>query len=214
MDIKKMSAMQIANMSLEQFNKLTASEAKLALNKVRKRVNERLRSLDTLEYSSPAVEALKKAHPEKKAKLLPASKSRNSNMSELYKGMSFLKDTTAVKKGAEAHFQKVKQDLGLSDDASKDDVKDAYETFHKVQEEHGGILNKETNAERYSELKKAIVRWDRAEKTDGEIRKAIKDFYEKSENLANATTEDIIKGIEEKLFKPDEDEDTEEDTQI
>ena len=214
MDIKNMSAMQIANMSLEQFNKLTAAEAKLALTKVRKRVNERLRSLNTLEYSSPAVEALKKAHPEKEAKLRPASKSRNSNMAELYKGMSFLKDTTAVKKGAEAHFSKVKQDLGLSDNASKEDVKAAYETFHKVQQEHGGILNKETNAARYSELKRAIVRWDSEGKTDGDIRKAITDFYEESESLEEATVADIIKGIEEKLFKPDEDEDTEEDTQI
>lgn len=213
-----MSAMQIANMSLEQFNKLTAEEAKIALSKVRKRVNERLRSLDKeLDYSTPAIEALKKAHPEKKARLMPSASgknARNENLSELKKGIDFLKNKTSFKQGGIQHFEKTRKYLGLSENATADEVKEIYKDFHKIQEEFGGVMNKESGAEKYAAVKAAYGKWREEGYTNEDVKSSIRKFYERSQADAEATADSIISQLDKELYIKYHEQDTDEDNEI
>lgn len=205
MDVKNMTAGQLANMSLEQFNKLTAEEAKQALAIVRRSVNQRIRRLDAgTDYSSPALEAMKHSGGER---LKAASSSRNENLSELKRGISFLNNKTSTVKGSRAHFAQTKKDLGLSDNASAEDVKEAYETFNKAKEEFGGMLSKESGAEKYEALKKKIGEWSEKGFSDEEIRAGIRTFYERAEANEAASAADILRGIDNEFFISNEDPD-------
>lgn len=200
MDIKNMTAGQIADMTLEEFNSLNAAEARQALAKVRRSVNQRIRrQKQALDYSSPAMEAMKRAG----GRLKPASSSRNENLAELKRGMDFLKNKTSTVKGAKRHFNQTKKDLGLSEDATPEDVKKAYEQFHKAQEEYGGMLSKESGAERYKALKQKIAQWSQKGASDEDIRSAINTFYERAEAAEAAASADILSGIENELFNED-----------
>lgn len=203
MDVKKMTAGQLANMSLEQFNRLTAQEAKDALAIVRRSVNQRIRRLEAAtDYSSPALEAMKKSGGKH---LKPASSERNENLAELKRGIRFLHDKTATIKGSKQHFKESKEFLNLSDSANKDDVNEAYDTFHKAQQEFGGMLSKESGAERYNALKRKIGQWSEQEHSDEDIRAAIKTFYEREQARENEMAEDILKEIEHEFFIPNPD---------
>lgn len=205
MDVKNMTAGQIANMDLEQFNKLTAAEAKQALAIVRRSVNQRIRRLkEGTDYSSPALEAMKHSGGER---LKAASSSRNSNLAELKRGINFLNDKTATVKGSRAHFEQTKKDLGMSENASKEDVKEAYKTFNKAKQEFGGMLSKESGAERYNALKQKIGEWSERGAEDEDISKAIQTFYERAEANEAASAADILKGIDNEFFISNEDPD-------
>ena len=205
MDVKNMTAGQIANMSLEQFNKLTAAEAKQALAIVRRSVNQRIRRLNAgTDYSSPALEAMKRSGGER---LKPASSSRSSNLSELKRGIDFLNNKTSTVKGSRAHFAQTKKDLGLSDKATAQNVKDAYETFNRAKEEFGGMLSKESGAEKYNALKQKIGEWSERGAEDEDIRAAIHTFYERAEANEAASAADILRGIDNEFFISNEDPD-------
>ena len=194
MDVKNMTAAQIAAMSLEEFNSLTAAEAKQALAKVRRSVNQRLRRLhDELDYSSPALERMRKSGGEH---LKPASKVRNENMAELKRGIDFLNMKTATVKGARQHFSQVKKDVGLSDSVGHEEAKDIYKKFHKLQEEYGGQLSKESGKEKYEALKRRIGKWSEEGLSDDEIKSRINTFYERSAAAEDATAAEILEGIE------------------
>ena len=205
MDVKNMTAGEIAKMDLDQFNRLTAAEAKQALAIVRRSVNQRERRLEKgTDYSSPALEAMKKSGG---ARLKPASSSRNENLSELKRGIDFLNNKTSTVKGSRAHFERTKKDLGLSENASAEDVKDAYDTFNKAKEEFGGMLSKESGAEKYDALKKRIGKWSEQGQSDEDIRAAIHEFYERAEADENASAADILRGIDNEFFISNEDPD-------
>lgn len=203
MDVKSMTAGQIADMSLEQFNRLTAAEAKQALATVRRAVNQRKRRLEAgTDYSSPALEAMKKSGG---ARLKPASANRNENLSELKRGINFLKSQTSTVRGSRKHFEQTRKNLGLSPNASAEDVRDAYETFNKAKEEFGGLLSKESGAEKYAALKQKIGEWSEAGRSDADIRSAIHEFYEQAEANAEASAADILAGIDNEFFISNED---------
>lgn len=203
MDVKNMTAGQLANMSLEQFNKLTADEAKQALAIVRRSVNQRIRRLNAgTDYSSPALEAMKQSGG---TRLKAASSSRNENLAELKRGINFLNSKTATVKGSRLHFEQAKENLGLSENATKEDIREAYDTFHKAQSEYGGLLSQESGAERYAALKRKIGQWSEKGHSDEDISRAIKTFYERAEANANASSEDILQGINNEFFVSNED---------
>ena len=195
MDVKNMTAGEIATMSLEQFNSLTAAEAKQALNKVRRSVNQRLRRLDAaIDYTSPARQQLKKSGGGSE-RLRPASSSRNENLAELKRGMNFLKSQTGTVTGARAHFNKAKEYLGLSDDATKEDIREAYEEFEKIQEEFGGLLSKEAGLEKYDVIKRALGSWHEQGVSTEELKRRLKDYYIKAEKGNFDSYQDIVDSI-------------------
>lgn len=199
MDIKNMTAGEIASMSLEQFNRLTASEAKQALNKVRRAVNQRLRRLDAaIDYTSPARQQLKRSGGGSE-RLRAASASRNANLSELKRGMDFLNSKTSTVTGARAHFNKAKEYLGLSDNATKEDIREAYEEFEKIQEEFGGLLNKEAGLEKYDVIKRALGSWHEQGVNIEVLKQRLKDYYIRAEKGNYDNYEDIIKDINKEV---------------
>lgn len=199
MDVKKLTAGQIADFTLEQFNSLTAAEAKQALAIVRRSVNQRLRRLHAeLDYSSPALERMKNTGGEH---LKAASANRNENLAELKRGIDFLNAKTATVKGARQHFAQVKKDLGLSADIGHEEAKDIYKRFHKLQEEFGGQLSRESGREKYEALKRRIGKWSEEGLSDEDIRSRINTFYERSTANEEATANDILAGIEEDARK-------------
>lgn len=199
MDVKNMTAGEIATMSLEQFNSLTASEAKEALNKVRRSVNQRIRRLDAaIDYTSPARQQLKRSGGGDEH-LKPSSSNRNENLSELKRGMDFLNSKTSTVTGAKAHFKKSKDYLGLSDDATKEDIRDAYETFEKIQEEFGGLLSKEAGLEKYDVIKRALGSWHEQGVGIEELKSRLIDYYKKAENGEFDSYQDIINSINKEV---------------
>lgn len=199
MDVKNMTAGEIATMSLEQFNSLTASEAKEALNKVRRSVNQRIRRLDAaIDYTSPARQQLKRSGGGDEH-LKPASSNRNENLSELKRGMDFLNSKTSTVTGAKTHFKKSKDYLGLSDDATKEDIRDAYETFEKIQEDFGGLLSKEAGLEKYDVIKRALGSWHEQGVGIEELKRRLIDYYKKAESGEFDSYQDIINSINKEV---------------
>lgn len=202
MDVKNMTAGQLSKMTLEEFNSLTAAEVRQALAKVRRSVNQRERRLNTLDYSSPAREAMKKSGG---THLKPASTNRNENLAELKRGIDFLNNKTSTVTGAKKHFAQVKKELGLSENATPEQVKEAYEAFHRAQEEYGGQLSAESGAEKYDALKRKIGQWSENGVSDEDIRKGIKEFYERAAINENVAANDILLGIDNEFGFSSED---------
>ena len=199
MDVKNMTAGQISEMSLEQFNKLTSAEAKQALDKVRRAVNQRLRRLDAaIDYTSPARQQLKRSGGGSEH-LRPASSNRNENLAELKRGMNFLKSQTGTVTGARGHFNKAKEYLGLSDDATKEDIREAYEEFEKIQEEFGGLLSKEAGQEKYDVIKRALGSWHEQGVDTEEIKRRLKEYYTKAQSGEFDNYQDIVNSINKEV---------------
>ena len=171
MDIKKMTAGQIANITMEDFNRLSAKEAANALKKIRKSVWQRVSRLSKSDVYSPAVESLGKGLKPQKGL------NRNETLAELKKGIKFLQSKTGTVSGARNVQNKIRSDLGLDKNASNAEVKDVYAAFHKLQEEFPGILTEAAGGARYAENKRKIGRMFREGQSLDEIRNEIENLY-------------------------------------
>lgn len=170
MDIKNMTAGQIANITMEDFNRLSAKEAADALKKVRKSVTQRISRLAKSDVYSPAAESFKGIKPQR-------GLSRNETLAELKKGINFLQSKTGTVTGARSVQNRIRNDLGLGTSASNEEVKDVYAAFHKLQEEYPGLLTEAAGGVRYAENKRKIGKMFREGRSLDEIRNEIENLY-------------------------------------
>lgn len=153
MDVTKMTAAQLADMTAQQFNSLTASEASKALQILRRSVNQKIRRVEKSGEPSPALEGLKRSGGRLKA---GSGLSRNETLTELKRGMDFIKSKTSTVTGARKVKQKALEDLGLRKDTTAAEATDAYNMFNKLKEEFPTLLNKATGGESYQSYKKRV----------------------------------------------------------
>lgn len=188
MNIKEMTAKEIAEMSMEQFNKLTAKEAADALKKVRKSVNQRIRRMaERIDVYSPAVKALEERGGLKAQRGL----NRNETLAELKFGMKFLNYKTSTVTGARQVQNRVRSDLGLSQTASDKEVASIYSMFHKLQEEYPTILTEAAGGITYAQNKKKIGRLIRNGLNEEEIRKELEKIYMQNVQNDNSVAEAV-----------------------
>lgn len=178
MNISKMTAGQIAEMSMEEFNSLTAKEARDALKKVRKSVNQRLDRLSKHDdVFSPAAKKLGRLKPQ-------TGMNRNQTLSELKRGINFLNSKTGTISGARTVQNRIKNDLGLSGDVSNEEIKDIYKSFHEIQEEFPSLLTEAAGGVRYAEIKRKVGKMFHDGKGKDEIRAELKKIYQEKAEQA------------------------------
>ena len=188
MNIKKMTAKEIAEMSMEQFNKLTAKEAADALKKVRKSVNQRIRRMNEREdVYSPSVKAIKERGGLKAQHGL----NRNETLSELKYGMRFLTSKTSTVTGAKQVQSRIRNDLGIPQTASNTEVAGIYNMFHKLQEEFPTILTEAAGGITYAQNKKRIGRMIRDGLSEKEIRDELEKIYMQNVQNDNNIAESV-----------------------
>lgn len=171
MNIKKMTAKEITEMTMEQFNKLTAKEAADALKKVRKAVNQRERRFEKATGFS-------NKQPSQKTILLPQKGlTRNETLAEVKKGIKYLTSKRTTITGFRNIQKRVRSDLGLPASATNAEVTDIYRMFHKLQEEFPTILTEAAGGITYAQNKKRIGRMIRNGLSEEEIRNELEQIY-------------------------------------
>lgn len=120
MNVEGMTAAQLANMSMEQFNRLTMREAEQALTILNRAVTKSLRRAEKAGIGeSPAIKALNESGGKIKTR---GHDSLNAAKAEIKRASNFMNAKTRTVTGAKAHHKQVREWFELPKSATKEEI--------------------------------------------------------------------------------------------
>lgn len=166
-----MKVSEIINMSLEDFNKLDLQSAKEALKSLNKAARQKVSRLEKagVAKQSPAYRAFSEQG-------VTSVRGLNLNQlrAQIARTSDFLTAKTSNIKAVKQYVADITNRIGLPADASDEDIAEAYEIFHRMQEANPALLTKAVGAEFYSKALKRIGRGG----SESDIRKDLQRMYE------------------------------------
>ncbi len=192
------TAKELQNISAADFNKLTNAQLKGALRTMQKATSQRKRRLEKSGVFSDALQGFKE-----RGGIKTNLNNRVAMQAELKRAIQFMNAKTSTIQGARASELQAREDIGLPKDTDKEIVKESWDVFHRLQEEHPHYLSKEImKGQRYRNVQKAIGKASRAGMSQEEISKTLHKMYEQADKGNSRAVSRLIKSLRE--YKPKE----------
>ena len=187
------TAKELQNISAADFNKLTNAQLKGALRTMQKATSQRKRRLEKSGVFSDALQGF-----EERGGIKTNLNNRVAMQAELKRAIQFMNAKTSTIQGARASELQAREDIGLPKDADKEIVKESWDIFHRLQEEHPHYLSKEVmKGQRYRNVQDAIGKASRAGMSQEEISKTIHKMYEQADKGNSHAVSRLIRSLRE-----------------
>lgn len=187
------TAKELQNISAADFNKLTNAQLKGALRTMQKATSQRKRRLEKSGVFSDALQGF-----EERGGIKTNLNNRVAMQAELKRAIQFMNAKTSTIQGARASELQAREDIGLPKDTNKEIVKESWDIFHRLQEEHPHYLSKEVmKGQRYRNVQQAIGKASRAGMSQEEISKTLHKMYEQADKGNSSAVSRLIKSLRE-----------------
>lgn len=150
--IKQMNTQELLHMDFDEWNKLSVSEMKSAVSKLRKTANARLSRLVEKKMKTPARTSLEKSGG--KISSAVSGKTEKETLSKLrkefFRAKSFLEAETSTISGYKAVKKRTIENLGLNKNITDKQYERLWSTYEKLKEQNPEV---ESRTYRYTILK-------------------------------------------------------------
>lgn len=171
------TAAQYAQMSLDEFNKMSLSDINTALKKITKAERQSVARVEKSGAYSPAVAGLEKSG----GHIHTGYKDINKARAELQRGINFMNSSTRTIPGAKAHHAQSAAYAGLPSTISPEELGKLYKQRDKILEDFPGQADKVLNKHYRSIDQEIFEKLRDGESTDDILESLMQEYEELQE---------------------------------